>query len=155
MSAALNRAADTSLQSNGTQLDLSLGSFVSGFSTPGRPLRQVSGSLAASMGPLATPSPPTAAQFTRRRLDEQTPMLTRRRSGLDDHDDGDGADVLDTPGREKKYSEAMEMASPGRPTRTRSAGGKGGPINLTLRDQEKVCVFQYPRQSSAIVWRTC
>lgn len=136
----MNRA-ETSMQSNGTQIDLSLGSFASGFSTPARPLRKPSGSTATSSAPLSTPSPPTAAQFRRRRLEEDTPVtLSRRRSGLDDLDDADGGDVLDTPGQEKKWGDALDVSAPGRPSRTRSAGAKGG-VNLTLRDQEKVCVI--------------
>ncbi|PSR73176.1 hypothetical protein PHLCEN_2v10953 [Hermanssonia centrifuga] len=133
MSAAMNRA-DTSIQSIGSQPDLSLGSFASGFSTPARNIRQPSGSTAASSAALATPSPPNAAQFSRRRLEEPTPLGKRR--GLDEFDDNEGGDVLDTPGREKKWGEGLDVSAPGRPARTRSAGTKAG-VNLTLRDQEK------------------
>ncbi len=137
MSAAMNRA-DMSIQSIGSQPDLSLGSFASGFSTPARNIRQPSGSTAASSAALATPSPPNAAQFNRRRLEEPTPLGKRR--GLDEFDDNEGGDVLDTPGREKKWGEGLDVSAPGRPARTRSAGTKAG-VNLTLRDQEKVRVF--------------
>jgi hypothetical protein len=135
MSAAMNRA-DTSIQSIGSQIgDLSLASFASGFSTPARNTRAASGSTAASSAPLATPSPPTAAQFTRRRLEDPTP----KRRGLDEIDDTDG-DVLDTPGREKKWEEGLDATpAPDRTKRGRGAAGKGS-VNLTLRDQEKVRV---------------
>ena len=87
MSAAMNRA-DTSLQSLGSAPgDLSLGSLAGGGFLPtpaGR--RLASGSTVASSAPLATPSPPNAAQFTRRRLEEATP----RRGGIDDSIDDDG-----------------------------------------------------------------
>ena len=138
MSAAMNRAADTSLQSNGTQMELSLGSFASGFSTPARKARLPSSSTAASSAPLITPSPPAPAQFRRRRFEEPTPLAnSKRKNSGEEHDDTDGADVLDTPGREKRWGEGLDISSPGRPARTRSAGAKGG-VNLTLRDQEKV-----------------
>lgn len=131
--------AGTSFRSNGSELDLSLPSFASGFSTPGRNLRHASGSTATSSAPLSTPSPPNAAQFTRRRLEEPTPVaLGRRKSGLDDLDDNDSENVLDTPGKEKSFRDSLDISAPGRPSRTRSAGAKGGGINLTLRDQEKV-----------------
>lgn len=131
--------AGASFRSNASDLDLSLPSFASGFSTPGRNLRHASGSTIASSAPLPTPSPPTAAQFTRRRLEEPTPVaLGRRKSGLDDLDDNDGENILDTPGKEKSLHDSLDASAPGRPARTRSAGAKGGGINLTLRDQEKV-----------------
>ncbi|EKM56179.1 uncharacterized protein PHACADRAFT_122431 [Phanerochaete carnosa HHB-10118-sp] len=130
MSAAMNRA-DTSLQSIGSQPDLSLGSLASGFLTPAR--RAVSGSTAASSAPIATPSPPNAAQFTRRRLEEPTP----RRRGLDDSIDEADDDVLDTPGREKKWEDGIDATpAPERTKRGKGAAGKGS-VNLTLRDQEK------------------
>ncbi|KAH8100388.1 microtubule associated-domain-containing protein [Cristinia sonorae] len=135
MSAALNARGDTSIQSAGTHPDLSLGSFVSGFSTPAR--RAPSASTATSSAPLSTPSPPTAAAAFRKRLEEGTPLAKRFSSqALDDADDG--IDVLDTPGREKRLDEHLG-SSPGRAmTRTKSTGpGTKGSVNLTLRDQEK------------------
>ncbi|KAL4245899.1 hypothetical protein ABKN59_009564 [Abortiporus biennis] len=132
MSAALNIRADTSSQSVGTHPDLSLGSFASGFSTPARNFRAPSASTATSSAPLSTPSPPIPAQFTRKRLEEATPLS--KRFALEDADEGE--DVLETPGREKKWGEGVDVSAPGKPSRTRSAGAKGG-INLTLRDQEK------------------
>lgn len=132
MSAAMNRA-DTSIQSTGTHPDLSLGSLVSGFSTPARNLRVPSTSTATSSALISTPSPPTAAQFTRRRLDDPTPR--RRGTGLEDIDDGDG-DILDTPGQEKNWAEGYDSTSASRAKRAKGVA-KGG-VNLTLRDQEKV-----------------
>ncbi|KZT74114.1 hypothetical protein DAEQUDRAFT_754076 [Daedalea quercina L-15889] len=138
MSAALNARADTSAQSAGTVPDFSLSSLTSGFSTPGRALRVPSASshtTATSSAPISTPSPPNVPSFSRKRGDEATPAV--RRLGLSGHDEeGDDAevDVLDTPGREKKWEDTA--ATPGRMKRTRSAGSKGG-VNLTLRDQEK------------------
>ncbi|KAH9919434.1 hypothetical protein B0H21DRAFT_781715 [Amylocystis lapponica] len=142
MSAALN-TRDTSVQSIGTHPDLSLNSFGSGFSTPGRNLRIPSTSsqtTATSSAPLSTPSPPNAlASFAARRKHEEAPSKRLGLSGLglsgheEEDEDGD-ADVLDTPGREKRWGKS-NGETPGRPKRTRSSG-KGG-VNLTLRDQEK------------------
>ena len=129
----MNRA-DTSIQSIGSQPDLSLGSFASGFSTPARNPRVASGSTAASSAPVATPSPPTAAQFARRRFDDPTP----KRRGADDADETD-ADVLDTPGQERKWADVDGTPGPDRTKRGKGAAGKGS-VNLTLRDQEKVRV---------------
>lgn len=141
MSAALNLRADTSAQSAGTQPDLSLNSLVSGFSTPARSHRipsTSSGTTALSSAPLSTPSPPNGLTFARRRAEEATPVA--KRFGLSGHEeegeDGDG-DVLDTPGGEKFNDPS---ATPSRSKRTRSTGTKGG-VNLTLRDQEKVCPY--------------
>ncbi|KAH9930889.1 uncharacterized protein B0H18DRAFT_1083652 [Fomitopsis serialis] len=140
MSAALNARADTSAQSAGTVPDLSLSSFASGFSTPGRKFRVPSASshtTATSSAPISTPSPPNVPSLSRRRGDEATPAA--KRLGLSSHDeDGEDAegDVLDTPGREKKWEDPATTPAAGRMKRTRSAGAKGG-VNLTLRDQEK------------------
>ena len=139
MSAALNARGDTSIQSSGTHLDLSLGSFVSGISTPARNSRVPSASTATSSAPLSTPSPPTAAAAFRKRLEEGTPAAKRFSShGLDEGDEG--LDVLDTPGREKKLDENLDLTTPGRPKRATKGSGPGtkGGVNLTLRDQEKV-----------------
>lgn len=128
----MNRA-DTSMMSSGSHLDLSLGSLASGFSTPARNLRLPSSSTATSSALLSTPSPPNAAQFTRRRLDDPTP---KRRTTLEDGDDVDG-DVLDTPGQDKHHwGEGYDAASASARKRGKAAA-KGG-VNLTLRDQEKV-----------------
>ena len=142
MSISLANKGDTSNQSALTHPDLSLGSFVSTFSTPARNTRIPSSSTATSSAALATPSPPNAALFTKKRLDEQGSYSTRFGLGdtSDDHEAVAGGDVLDTPGAgigggKKWSSEALD--TPGRMKRTRSAGSKGG-ANLTLRDQEKV-----------------
>ncbi|KAK7679624.1 hypothetical protein QCA50_017336 [Cerrena zonata] len=123
MSAALNTRADMSNQSVFTQPDLSLGSLASGFSTPARTGRIASTSTAASSAPLATPSPPNAALFTRKRIEGSA---LKRFGSLDDGDEGDEGDM-----------DALDTPAASRMKRTRSAGaGKGG-VNLTLRDQEK------------------
>ncbi|KAI0728881.1 hypothetical protein C8Q72DRAFT_832456 [Fomitopsis betulina] len=138
MSAALNGRADTSAQSAGTVPDLSLSSLTSAFSTPGRALRvpsATSHTTATSSAPISTPSPPNVPSLSKKRGDEATPAA--KRFGLSSHDeDGeyDEGDVLDTPGREKKWDDAT--TTPARMKRTRSTGPKGG-VNLTLRDQEK------------------
>lgn len=124
---------DASFQSVGTPPDLSLGSLVSGFSTPARNFRKPSSSTATSSALLSTPSPPNAAQFNRRRFEDATP---KRRGTFEDIEDGDG-DVLDTPGREKSYAEGYDSGAGGRTKSSKTVGGKGG-VNLTLRDQEKV-----------------
>lgn len=137
MSAALNARGDTSIQSAGP--DLSLGSFVSGLSTPARNTRVPSASTATSSAPLSTPSPPMAAAAFRKRLEEGTPAAKRFSShGADEGDEG--IDVLDTPGKEKRLDDNLDLTTPGRHKRTKSTatGAKGG-MNLTLRDQEKVC----------------
>lgn len=139
MSAALNARADTSTQSAGTVPDISLGSFTSTFSTPARPLRIPSTSTATTA---VSPS----GSFAKRRAEEATPISKRFvRDGDDDDHDGD---VLDTPDgrKEGKWADVSEVAAPGRPTRTRSAGAKGG-VNLTLRDQEKVSVLYLSTRS--------
>ena len=127
MSSALNARADTSAQSSVTVPDISLGSLNSTFSTPARKLRIPS----TSTGTTAV-SPPSG-YFAKRRAEEATP----KRVGHDDDDgeDHDG-DVLDTPdGRKERWGD--DSATPAKPKRSRSKG-KGG-VNLTLRDQEKVC----------------
>ncbi|KAI0948832.1 hypothetical protein AcV7_009468 [Taiwanofungus camphoratus] len=141
MSAALNSRPDTSAQSIGTHPDFSFNSFGSAFSTPAKKLRIPSSSsqtTAPSSAPLSTPSPPNAlSSFSRRKADDATPAA--RRFGLSGHEeegeDTDG-DVLDTPGKDRRWDDVSATPAPGRPKRTRSAGAKGG-INLTLRDQEK------------------
>ncbi|CCM00141.1 uncharacterized protein FIBRA_02168 [Fibroporia radiculosa] len=141
MSAALNIRPDTSSQSAGTHPDFSLNSFVSGISLPSRNPRIPSSSsqtTATSTAPLSTPSPPNGLpSFSRRRGEEATPNA--KRFGLSGHEeegeDADG-DVLDTPGREKRWDDVSATPAPGRSKRTRSTASKGG-VNLTLRDQEK------------------
>ncbi|KAH9842418.1 uncharacterized protein C8Q71DRAFT_719987 [Rhodofomes roseus] len=140
MSAALNARADTSAQSAGTVPDLSLSSLTSAFSTPGRALRVPSASshtTATSSAPISTPSPPNVPSLSRRRGDEATPALKRLGlSSYEEEGEEAEADVLDTPGREKKWEDPATTPAAGRMKRTRSAGSKGG-VNLTLRDQEK------------------
>ena len=65
--------------------------------------------------------------------------MSKRFGGGEESEDHDG-DVLDTPDGRKdgKWGDVSEITAPGRPKRTRSASAKGG-VNLTLRDQEKVC----------------
>ncbi|OBZ75317.1 Anucleate primary sterigmata protein B [Grifola frondosa] len=141
MSAALNARADTSTQSLGTQPDLSLGSFASGFSTPARNIRLPSTSTqatAVSSAPLSTPSPSNgSASYIKRRVDEaaSAPKRFGLSGHLDESEDVD-ADVLDTPGREKRWGDATDTPAAGRVQRTHATGSKGG-LNLTLRDQEK------------------
>ena len=149
MSAALNTAPDTSIQSTGTtHPDLSLGSLNSHFSTPGRNISLTtripsvsSPTTAASSAPLSTSSPPNPSVARRHVQDATTPNAKRFGLGVsvadhheDEGEDADG-DVLDTPGQDKRWG--GDVAAPGRPKRTRSAGSKVT-NNLTLRDQEKV-----------------
>ncbi|KAH7911120.1 hypothetical protein BJ138DRAFT_29977 [Hygrophoropsis aurantiaca] len=141
MSAALNSRPDTSIQSIGTQPDLSLGSFASGFSTPAKNLRVPSASsqtTAPSSAPLSTPSPPEhGSAYLRKRLDEPSSL---RRLGLSSHDEeheNAEGDFLDTPGREKPWGDGPEtpVASRAKRSRASAPGSKG--VTLTLRDQEK------------------
>ncbi|KIJ63400.1 hypothetical protein HYDPIDRAFT_92649 [Hydnomerulius pinastri MD-312] len=141
MSAALNARGDSSNQSMGTLPDLSLGSLVSGISTPGRNLRVPSVSsqtTAPSSAPLSTPSPPDHGTTNlRKRLDE--PGSALRRLGLSGHDEeldnGDGGGFLDTPGAKWGDGPETPVAARKRPRASAPGGGKG--VTLTLRDQEK------------------
>lgn len=141
MSATLSlRAGDSSNHSGATLPDISLGSLVSGVSTPGKGFRATS-SLSRTTAPssafISTPSPPIA--------NHATPGLGKRlgASGLSGRDEDDGIDdgegeadaggggFLDTP--------ATKLDGPETPVSRRrgrgNAPGKG--ITLTLRDQEK------------------
>ncbi|KAI0052262.1 hypothetical protein FA95DRAFT_1533022 [Auriscalpium vulgare] len=133
MSAALNQRADTSGQSIP---DLSLGSVLSGFSTPAKSFRIPSTSsqtTAPSSVPVSTPSPPHG--FMRRKGDEATPLA--RRLGLSNHDEDDiDSDVLNTAQREKRWEDEMGTPLNGRGKR-RSSAANVKSTNLTLRDQEK------------------
>ena len=139
MSSALNMRADSSMQSVGTHLDLSLGSLASGFSTPAKSLRipsTSSGTTAPSTAPLTTPSPPT---YFRRPTSEVTPVA--RRLGLSGHDeDGEDpeVDILNTVVRDKKWDEGADTPLNGRSKRARTSAAGAKSVNLTLRDQEKV-----------------
>jgi len=141
MSAALNARADSSSQSAMTLPDLSLGSLVSGISTPGRNRRVPSISsqtTAPSSAPLSTPSlPEHAAASVRKCADE--PGSALRRLAISSHEDGDeagdGGDFLDTPGHKWGDGPGTPIANRKR-TRATPSGSKG--VTLTLRDQEKV-----------------
>lgn len=144
MSAALNALPDTSVFSNGTHPDISLGSLTSGFSTPARNLRVPSTSshtTAPSSAQVQTPSPPTTSAFSRRKGEDGTP-LSRRLSTLNHYDeDGPEAegDLLDTPGVEKKrWGDVPDTPVATRPKRTARSSVGGTKATLTLRDQEKV-----------------
>ncbi|TDL18934.1 hypothetical protein BD410DRAFT_792731 [Rickenella mellea] len=152
MSAALNlnTVNDASSQSLGRLEDLSLGSLPSMTLAPSkqRVASTSSGTTAPSSAPISTPSPP-GMSYTRRKSshnnanDLATPVGKRIAfSSFQINDDGvvdgeDGEDVLDTPGRERRF-DALETPAASRPSgkRTKSSGGKGS-SNLTLRDQEK------------------
>ncbi|KAF9239071.1 microtubule associated-domain-containing protein, partial [Melanogaster broomeanus] len=141
MSTALNTRADSSSQSAMTLPDLSLGSLVSGISTPGRALRVPSISsqtTAPSSAPISTPSPPDHGSVNpRKRLEE--PGSGLRRFGLSNRNeeteagDGDGDNFLDTP--VQKWGDGPETPVAGGRKRPRGTPGKG--VTLTLRDQEK------------------
>lgn len=144
MSAALNSRADSSSQSAMTLPDLSLGSLVSGISTPGRNHRVPSVSsqtTALSSAPISTPSPPDhhAPVSLRKRTDEPGSALKRLvMSGHDDGDDaGEGGDFLDTPGH--KWDGPDTPVANRKRARATPGGNKG--VTLTLRDQEKVILI--------------
>jgi len=143
MSAALVTHADLSTP-NGTHPDFSLSSL---HSTPGRGLRVPSASsrtTAQSSAQVATPSPPSVSTFSRRKGFDEGPSFSARMSFLNQDDrgeDGEG-DLLDTPGGEKKqWGDRSDSPSGTRAKRARpgAAGGKG--VTLTLRDQEKVGIY--------------
>ncbi|KAL0947804.1 hypothetical protein HGRIS_013877 [Hohenbuehelia grisea] len=134
MSEALNTRPDMSM---GSQLDLSLGSLPSSFSTPGRPLRVASDSTAPSSAPILTPSPPSLLSSRRK------PSETRRTtlSHFEHADDGE-ADFMDTPAAEHKTSrwdDTPDTPNPSssRAKRSRPSGPGAKGQTLTLRDQEK------------------
>lgn len=142
MSGAL-QSYDTSILSNGTHPEISLGSLASGFSTPARPSLRVpsatSETTAPSTAPVSTPSPPSGTAFSRRKGGEAA-SFSRRLSGLNHEEPVDEeVDVLGTPGAERsRWGDGLETPAASRPKRTKSgtSGGKG--VTLTLRDQEKV-----------------
>ncbi|KAH0825713.1 hypothetical protein J3R83DRAFT_9991 [Lanmaoa asiatica] len=140
MSAALSARADSSSQSGMTLPDLSLGSLVSGISTPGRNHRVPSVSsqtTALSSAPLSTPSPPEQVPVSvRKRVDEPGSALRRLAvSGHEEGDDvGEGGDFLDTPGH--KWGDGPDTPVANR-KRTRATPGGNKGVTLTLRDQEK------------------
>ena len=138
MSAGPHSLGDSSAQSGLTLQDISLGSLPS-FSTPGKFRIPSTSSVttAPSSNPVSTPSPGTS--LTRRRPDE-TPISTGRRltfskqSNDEEEYDGD-ADILDKV-------EVMATPMPNRLSsgKRKSGVGSKGTTNLTLRDQEKVCL---------------
>ncbi|KAN0073860.1 hypothetical protein V8E55_012114 [Tylopilus felleus] len=140
MSAALNARADSSSQSAMSLPDLSLGSFVSGISTPGRNHRVPSVSsqtTAPSSAPLSTPSPPEhVSASVRKRVDDSGSAL--RRLAVSGHEEGDeaaeGGDFLDTPGH--KWGDGPDTPVANR-KRSRATPGANKGVTLTLRDQEK------------------
>lgn len=138
MSAALTVHPDLS----SSQHELSLGSFASFSSIPGRLALRVpstsSRTTAQSSAPLSTPSPPSASAYRRKGVDAATSLSSRLNMLNDEGDDGLGdGDVLDTPGAEKKrWPDAPE--TPGAVSRSKRTKGDGKGAPLTLRDQEKV-----------------
>ena len=142
VSAGMSAQADSSLQSLGTP-DLSLGSLVSGISTPAKSFRVSSTSsqtTAPSSAPISTPSPPHA--LVRRKGDEATPVTLRRHHiSTREDDDEQGSDPLNASRKEDSWEGDL-----GTPLNTRGKRSKSNPANtkgnnLTLRDQEKVCSF--------------
>ena len=137
MSAALNQQADSSFQSLGTP-DLSLGSLISGISTPAKSFRVSSVSshtTAPSSAPISTPSPPHAP--IRRKGDEATPVVQRRHiTGREENDDPE-SDVLNASQPENWEGDlGTPLNTRGKRSKSDTTNPKGN--NLTLRDQEKV-----------------
>ena len=138
MSAALNQQADSSFQSLGTP-DLSLGSVISGISTPAKSLRVSSVSshtTAPSSAPISTPSPLHAP--VRRKGDEATPMALRRHiAGREENDDPE-SDALNASQPENNWEGDLGTPLNTRGKRSKSNATNPKSNNLTLRDQEKV-----------------
>jgi len=138
MSAALNQQADSSFQSLGTP-DLSLGSLISGISTPAKSFRVSSASshtTAPSSALISTPSPPHAP--IRRKGDEATPVSLRRHIASREENDDPESDALNASQPENNWEGDL-----GTPLNTRGKHSKSNATNpksnnLTLRDQEKV-----------------
>ncbi|KAI6027197.1 hypothetical protein EDC04DRAFT_3142904 [Pisolithus marmoratus] len=143
MSAALHlRTGDSSNHSGATLPDISLGSLVSGLSTPGRGLRapsSASRTTAPSSAPVSTPSPPVA--------NHATSGLGKRLGafGLSSRDEDDGIDDGDGDGQTEAAdggflnTPATKLDAPETPVARRRARGNapGKGVTLTLRDQEK------------------
>ena len=135
MSAALlNATRNASEQSAVTLPDLSLGSLAP---SPRNNILVLSSSsqTTASSQPLTTPPHPSALPFHGRKGDD----ALRRANSLrhDDNVDAAEADLLDTPGAErKKWTEGPE--TPSAPTRHKRTLSSTKGAHLTLRDQEKV-----------------
>lgn len=144
MSAALNKQADDSFQSLGTP-DLSLGSLISGISTPAKSLRVTSVSshtTAPSTAPISTPSPPRV--LARRKGDETTPVALRRQ------DDSLESDALNASqnGDNWEGDLATPLNTKGKRSKSNATNPKGN--NLTLRDQEKVLIFLHLFRSTRL-----
>ncbi|KAI0300120.1 hypothetical protein B0F90DRAFT_1725156 [Multifurca ochricompacta] len=131
-------STDPSFQSLGTP-DLSLGSIISGISTPAKSFRVSSVSshtTAPSSAPISTPSPPHT--LVRRKGDEATPVALRRHISSRDEDDEPELDSLNASQKENNWEGDL-----GTPLNTRGKRSKSNATNppkgnnLTLRDQEK------------------
>lgn len=147
MSYANHSRGNSSVQSFGTHPDLSLGSLVSDFSTPAKSFRIPSTSsvtTAPSTAPLTTPSPEQYPSLLRRnskgRTDDvtATPVARRRLTSHDEEGENETQDILGTA--RKGPEDLAESALNGRGKRSRAGAAAGKSVNLTLRDQEKVCL---------------
>ena len=138
----MSAQADSSFQSLGTP-DLSLGSLVSGISTPAKSFRVSSASshtTAPSSAPISTPSPPHAP--VRRKGDEATPVALRRHHiSTREDDDEQGSDPLNASRKDDSWEGDLgtPLNTRGKRSKSNAANAKGN--NLTLRDQEKVRNF--------------
>jgi chromosome segregation ATPase len=133
----MSAQADSSFQSLGTP-DLSLGSLVSGISTPAKSFRVSSASshtTAPSSAPISTPSPPRAP--IRRKGDEATPVAIRRHIASREDDDEQASDPLNTSRKEDSWEGDLgtPLNTRGKRSKSNASNAKGN--NLTLRDQEK------------------
>jgi hypothetical protein len=133
MSAALNQHASSH------SLDLSLGSLISGISTPEKSLRVSSISshtTAPSSVPISTPSPPHP--LVRRKGDESTPIVPRRHVSTREEDDNTDPDALNATQNGDNWEGDLgtPLNTRGKRSKSNATNPKGN--NLTLRDQEKV-----------------
>ncbi|KAH9061156.1 hypothetical protein EDB87DRAFT_1612256 [Lactarius vividus] len=133
----MSAQADSSFQSLGTP-DLSLGSLISGISTPAKSFRVSSASshtTAPSSAPISTPSPPHTV--VRRKGDEATPVALRRHISSREDDDEQGSDPLNASRKEDSWEGDLgtPLNTRGKRSKSNAANAKGN--NLTLRDQEK------------------
>ena len=146
----MSAQADSSFQSLGTP-DLSLGSLVSGISTPAKSFRVSSASSTApSSAPISTPSPPHA--LVRRKGDEATPVALRRHISSREEDDEQGSDPLNASRKEDSWEGDLgtPLNTRGKHSKSNTANAKGN--NLTLRDQEKVCGFsRLPQRAHPLI----
>jgi len=139
----MSNLRNVSSQSLGVPPDLSLSSIGStSFSSPSRTNSPRPTSTATQSTAPSSTGLSSASQLKRPTVStDETALSIRRLSNLSYVGEGDDADVLDTPRKERKWSldEDPTTPHPGRTKSRQSVAASKSATNLTLRDQEKVC----------------